>query len=478
MSVTLENLEKIGCGASGSVYRVKAPDGHQYALKVHDEIDYMTFREYYATKMLEGDELAKHHSYYVDKQLTPYPRQTVYNLQKLYSRVDWNSLSGNPTIATKKKMCDLLVAVAKMHSKGFLHRDISKNNIFMNPETDSLVLGDFGCAVYSTDLTSEYRDLTSLVTTLWWRAPEISKTNYTYTSAIDIWSLGVIFLEMVTAENIGMLIYDGDLGFPTANTEKLEETVSKITQPYPEFNTFIKKLLCVDPAKRATVFEALADPFFGELALTTESMSLCIPVYVPEKILWNRYFKKCARRKTLADFQFANLINLDYSPKTIPKNVIEERRRLAEMVMDNCDRIQCEYRIRFMALDFMDQEGSYTLDAAIAAFHAALMSCSVKKIPKAFYQGKHCSLDLNPALSFRFLMRMNLRILGYEDAIDVTFGKRERCPLSRRELADTLLSLRIHNPNFMKRKTVLQKTRAVLKIAGRDPVYIQKLLNQ
>ena len=38
--------------------------------------------------------------------------------------------------------------------------------------------------------------------TLWWRAPEIFFGEREYTNAVDIWSLGCIFYELVTFEKL------------------------------------------------------------------------------------------------------------------------------------------------------------------------------------------------------------------------------------------------------------------------------------
>lgn len=44
------------------------------------------------------------------------------------------------------------------------------------------------------------RPYTSEVVTLWYRAPEILLGTTEYTSALDIWSVGCMFAEMVTKE--------------------------------------------------------------------------------------------------------------------------------------------------------------------------------------------------------------------------------------------------------------------------------------
>lgn len=44
------------------------------------------------------------------------------------------------------------------------------------------------------------------VVTLWYRAPEILLGSDYYSTAVDVWSLGAIFAEMVT----GQALFQGD----------------------------------------------------------------------------------------------------------------------------------------------------------------------------------------------------------------------------------------------------------------------------
>jgi serine/threonine protein kinase len=57
-------------------------------------------------------------------------------------------------------------------------------------------LADFGLARLS--LVPPLKALSHEVVTLWYRAPEILLGAHTYSNAVDIWSLGLIFTEMLT----------------------------------------------------------------------------------------------------------------------------------------------------------------------------------------------------------------------------------------------------------------------------------------
>lgn len=65
-------------------------------------------------------------------------------------------------------------------------------------------LADFGLArAFSFPL----RNYTHEVITLWYRAPEILLGAKVYTMAVDLWSLGCIFTEMVSFSKYLILIF-------------------------------------------------------------------------------------------------------------------------------------------------------------------------------------------------------------------------------------------------------------------------------
>jgi mitogen-activated protein kinase 1/3 len=89
----------------------------------------------------------------------------------------------------------LLRGLKYVHSANVLHRDLRPSNLLLNAKCD-LKIGDFGLArtTTETDFMMEY------VVTRWYRAPELLLNCSEYTQAIDMWSVGCIFGEIVTRE--------------------------------------------------------------------------------------------------------------------------------------------------------------------------------------------------------------------------------------------------------------------------------------
>ncbi|KAJ7597658.1 mitogen activated protein kinase [Mycena floridula] len=84
----------------------------------------------------------------------------------------------------------ILRGLKYVHSAGVVHRDLKPSNILVNENCD-LKLCDFGLARIQDP------QMTGYVSTRYYRAPEIMLTWQKYDVAVDIWSTGCIFAEML-----------------------------------------------------------------------------------------------------------------------------------------------------------------------------------------------------------------------------------------------------------------------------------------
>jgi len=95
----------------------------------------------------------------------------------------------------KTLLLQLASAVEFLHDHWILHRDLKTSNILMNNRGE-IKIADFGMARFCGDPPPN--NLTQLVVTLWYRAPELLLGTKTYDTAIDMWSLGCVFGELLT----------------------------------------------------------------------------------------------------------------------------------------------------------------------------------------------------------------------------------------------------------------------------------------
>lgn len=171
-------------------------------------------------------------------------------------------------------------AVWFCHENFVLHRDIKPNNLLIAADGE-VKLADFGLARSFSD---PYKIMTSNVITRWYRPPELLFGAKHYSGAVDVWSVGLVFAELIIrtpfiAGNTEMqqinLICQA-LGTPTEEnwpgvTKLPEYTVEKDAHPVPKKDYFMQyfgtvgtegvdllmKTLTLDPKKRATALEML-----------------------------------------------------------------------------------------------------------------------------------------------------------------------------------------------------------------------------
>ncbi|CAM9866995.1 unnamed protein product [Hapterophycus canaliculatus] len=88
----------------------------------------------------------------------------------------------------------LLRGLKYIHSANVLHRDLKPSNLVLNANCD-LAICDFGL---SRGVEQEGGEtLTEYVQTRWYRAPELLCYSSTYDTAVDMWSVGCIFAELL-----------------------------------------------------------------------------------------------------------------------------------------------------------------------------------------------------------------------------------------------------------------------------------------
>jgi len=189
-------------------------------------------------------------------------------------------------------MYQLLRGVLFLHSARVFHRDLKPSNLLINAECD-LRICDFGLARAMADNKKDFVFWTDYVATRWYRAPELIMSYHTtYTTAIDMWSVGCIFGEML---NGGQPMFPGmngyhqlelfveTLGTPTpAAISKVRNTKSKehllslerkaprnLQEMFPKSDPrvldLLKHLLDFDPDLRWSADQALAHEYFEDL---------------------------------------------------------------------------------------------------------------------------------------------------------------------------------------------------------------------
>ncbi|KAH8548142.1 kinase-like domain-containing protein [Umbelopsis sp. PMI_123] len=185
----------------------------------------------------------------------------------------------------KTIMIQLLSAVALMHDNWMIHRDLKTSNLLLN-NRGQIKVADFGLArTYGSPLGN----MTQLVVTLWYRAPELLLGAKEYSTAVDMWSIGCIFAELVRKEPLlpgrseieqldkifKLLGMPNDKIWPGFSDLPHAKNIAFVNQPYNNLRSkflylteagidLMSKLLTYDPKKRISAEEALNHPYFSE----------------------------------------------------------------------------------------------------------------------------------------------------------------------------------------------------------------------
>mmetsp|Transcript_76108 Transcript_76108/g.150472 ORF Transcript_76108/g.150472 Transcript_76108/m.150472 type:complete len:945 (-) Transcript_76108:124-2958(-) len=119
----------------------------------------------------------------------------------------------------------VFAGLAHVHQHNFFHRDIKPENILFDTERETIRIADFGEA-RSVRARPPFTDY---VGTRWYRAPECLLRDRTYSSPVDIWASGLVFIELLR----GAAVFCG-----TSSIDQLYKIFQVLGQPvtdWPEF---------------------------------------------------------------------------------------------------------------------------------------------------------------------------------------------------------------------------------------------------
>ncbi|XP_021905535.1 probable serine/threonine-protein kinase At1g54610 [Carica papaya] len=200
-----EKLEKIGQGTYSSVFRARELEtGRIVALKKvrfdnfePESVRFMA-REILILRRLDHPNIIK-----LEGLITSRLSCNIYLVFE-YMEHDVTGLLSCPDIKfsesqVKCYLKQLLSGLNHCHTRGVMHRDIKGSNLLVNNE-GILKVADFGLANFCA--TGNRQPLTSRVVTLWYRPPELLLGSTDYGAAVDLWSVGCVFAELLLGKPI------------------------------------------------------------------------------------------------------------------------------------------------------------------------------------------------------------------------------------------------------------------------------------
>lgn len=263
------SLNKIGQGASGSVFVAEKSDGTKVALKkVKPE------------NKTESDALAmeikmmcctRHPNIIKCFETYNYAGHMWISMEYMNGGCLTDALERFQTLKETMNeseiayvLREVLLGLKFMHGMKRLHRDIKSDNVLVGRD-GKVKLADFG---FCAELTEERAKRTTCVGTPYWMAPELIRQNE-YDYKVDLWSVGILALECAEWEPPYM--EEKPLRAMFLITTKPPPVLKDRQRWSPEFNDFLARCLVLNPARRACATELLAHPFLKKA---------CEPSYV------------------------------------------------------------------------------------------------------------------------------------------------------------------------------------------------------
>lgn len=253
-----KELKKIGQGASGGVYIARSLSSHGVVAIKQMNLEQQPKKELIINEILVMKD-SQHANIvnFIDSYLLKGELWVVMEYMEggSLTEIVTHSVMTEGQIGAVCR--ETLNGLQFLHSKGVIHRDIKSDNILLNTD-GHIKMTDFGFCAQINDINVKR---TTMVGTPYWMAPEVVSRKE-YGPKVDIWSLGIMVIEMIEGEPpyLNETPLRALYLIATNGTPRLKEPEALSY----EIKKFLAWCLQVDFNKRGTAADLLRDEFISE----------------------------------------------------------------------------------------------------------------------------------------------------------------------------------------------------------------------
>lgn len=277
--------KKIGQGASGSVYVAKINEHATSVIarrlyKEHNgkcqvAIKQMDLRNQPRKELIVNEIIVMKESQHpnIVNYLDSFLQENTMELWVVMEYMEGGALTevieNNPQISEGQiaAICrETCKGLSHLHSQNIIHRDIKSDNVLLDAR-GCVKITDFG---FCAKLTDQKSKRATMVGTPYWMAPEVVKQKE-YDAKVDMWSLGIMAIEMIESEPpylneepLKALFLIATNGTPTLKSP------DKLSVPLKQF---LSLCLTVDVNKRATANDCLKSEFLLRCPCSSSSLT-------------------------------------------------------------------------------------------------------------------------------------------------------------------------------------------------------------
>jgi serine/threonine protein kinase len=251
----------IGSGVYGKVFKARNVKNANVAIKQVDVFENDDFTE------LDIIKRVKHPNIVSAQEMWLEPNTDVLNIVMPFAKCDLEHIKISPA-SIPNVLFQLIDGLHFLHSNGILHLDIKPDNILFFSDTNTVKYTDFGLSVYVDTSSTIHHGQRKRVTPTY-APPElqaIKNYNYVYSAKTDIWSLGIVFIRILT-NKYPFQIYKQTIIYKPINYTEIQNKYGD------SLVSLLKSMLSVNENKRATTNKLIKHPYFEGHKVTNGKIS-------------------------------------------------------------------------------------------------------------------------------------------------------------------------------------------------------------